>query len=162
MDSNTRKDVWWVGTGYEQEEPGVYICDEKGIVVVSSDTVPSEEQARRIVACLNACAGVDTDDLENVQRNAMPPGFLVSKCKESDWHMEQAARMKSERDQLLAALRDCVLVMERDLEGLKVIQPELNGARAAIAAVEQPKVAPCSDESWTADYGSGEPAGTGA
>lgn len=47
------------------------------------------------------------------------------------------AELLQQRSKLLAALRDCVLVMERDLEGLKVIQPELNAARAAIAAVEQ-------------------------
>jgi hypothetical protein len=34
---------------------------------------------------------------------------------------------------LLAALLDCIAVMERDLNGLPVIQPELRQARAAIA-----------------------------
>jgi hypothetical protein len=34
---------------------------------------------------------------------------------------------------LLAALLDCISVMERDLNGLPVIQPELRQARAAIA-----------------------------
>ena len=34
---------------------------------------------------------------------------------------------------LLEALKDCVAVMDRELAGLKVIQPELSAARAAIA-----------------------------
>lgn len=34
---------------------------------------------------------------------------------------------------LLKALKDCVAVMDRELAGLKVIQPELSAARAAIA-----------------------------
>lgn len=37
---------------------------------------------------------------------------------------------------LLAALKDCVLVMENDLNGLAVIQPELRIAKAAIAKAE--------------------------
>lgn len=34
------------------------------------------------------------------------------------------------------ALQDCVSVMNNDLGGLKLIQPELEGARQALAAVE--------------------------
>jgi len=42
------------------------------------------------------------------------------------------ARLIAAAPSLLAALRDCVLVMERELGGLQVIQPELAQARAAI------------------------------
>lgn len=35
---------------------------------------------------------------------------------------------------LIEALRDCVAVMERELNGLAVIQPELRAARVALAA----------------------------
>lgn len=35
---------------------------------------------------------------------------------------------------LVAALKDCVSVMERELNGLAVIQPELRQSRAALAA----------------------------
>jgi hypothetical protein len=57
-------------------------------------------------------------------------------------HREAAAELRrlsaveQQRDELLDALHDCVLVMERELEGLRVIQPELAKARAAIAKVE--------------------------
>lgn len=38
-----------------------------------------------------------------------------------------------ERRQLTTALEDCVAVMERELNGLAVIQPELRQARTALA-----------------------------
>lgn len=38
--------------------------------------------------------------------------------------------------ELLEALRSCVMVMERDLSGLRLIQPELKEARAAISKAE--------------------------
>lgn len=45
----------------------------------------------------------------------------------ADMHLRAAA------PDLLKALEDCVAVMDRELAGLKVIQPELSAARAAIA-----------------------------
>ena len=45
-------------------------------------------------------------------------------------------QLRSQRDALLEALRSCVMVMERDLAGLRLIQPELEEARAAIAKAE--------------------------
>ena len=45
----------------------------------------------------------------------------------ADMHLRAAA------PDLLKALKNCVAVMDRELAGLKVIQPELSAARAAIA-----------------------------
>ena len=46
---------------------------------------------------------------------------------------EANARLIASAPDLLEALEDCVAVMDRELAGLKVIQPELSAARAAIA-----------------------------
>lgn len=46
------------------------------------------------------------------------------------------ARLIAAAPELLGALRSCVMVMERDLSGLQLIQPELKEARAAIAKAE--------------------------
>ena len=43
------------------------------------------------------------------------------------------ARLIAAAPDLLKALEDCVAVMDRELAGLKAIQPELSSARAAIA-----------------------------
>jgi len=43
------------------------------------------------------------------------------------------ARLIAAAPDLLKALEDCVAVMDRELAGLKVIQPEFSAARAAIA-----------------------------
>ncbi len=46
---------------------------------------------------------------------------------------KEEAALIAAAPELLTALHDCVLVMERDLNGLTVIQTELQNARAAIA-----------------------------
>ena len=43
------------------------------------------------------------------------------------------ARLIAAAPDLLRALRDCEMVMSRDLQGLTLIQPELREAQAAIA-----------------------------
>lgn len=57
----------------------------------------------------------------------------ISYAKGSRDEREANARLISAAPELLAALLDCVLVMERDLAGLSIIQPELAAARAALA-----------------------------
>ncbi len=55
---------------------------------------------------------------------------IEAKCAMLSASLKQADALGVE---LQAALHDCVLVMERDLNGLAVIQPELRQARAALA-----------------------------
>lgn len=52
----------------------------------------NEEDARRVVACVNACAGIPTDDLEASPEHGLP-------------HLaEFAVSLVAQRDELLAAL----------------------------------------------------------
>ena len=48
---------------------------------------------------------------------------------------ETVEKLAAQRDELLDALANCVAVMERELDGLKCIQPELQLARTTIANV---------------------------
>lgn len=47
----------------------------------------------------------------------------------------EVVRRWNAHERLVRALQDCVMVMGRDLEGLKLIQPELQQAREALGAV---------------------------
>lgn len=46
--------------------------------------------------------------------------------------MDAVPALLAERDELRAALFDCVAVMQNELDGLAVIQPELRKARVAL------------------------------
>lgn len=56
-------------------------------------TTNREENARRIVSCVNFCKGLSTENMEN--------DTLESSLK------EVLERIKSQRDELLAALKEC-------------------------------------------------------
>ena len=66
------------------------------------------------------CWGLASNNASNYR-----PGYRAE-C-DANAHLIAAA------PDLLEALKDCVAVMDRELAGLKVIQPELSAARAAIA-----------------------------
>lgn len=54
------------------------------------------DYSRRIVACVNACAGYSTEELEN-----HPSPLIIKLLNERDTAIQQ-------RDQLLEALKDCI------------------------------------------------------
>jgi hypothetical protein len=62
-------------------------------------------------------------------------GLVIAECAVMEPFSEEQrsnARLIAAAPDLLEALHDCVSVMERELGGLRVIQPELAKARAAI------------------------------
>jgi hypothetical protein len=84
-----------------------------------------EEQkanARRIVACVNACAGIPTDVLEH----AMEFGAAGIQTIES---------VKKQRDELLAAL-SALIDMDVSYQRGPVVEQAVETARAAIASVK--------------------------
>ena len=72
--------------------------------------------ARRIVACVNACDGISTDELEEISRTG---GMLGPR--------EDVARTAKQRDELLEALEEMVRTFDKNHA------PALDVARAAIA-----------------------------
>ena len=76
-------------------ERGRILAEIDGDLWVVADTnhhLPDcgKADARRIVACVNACAGIDTDALEQY----------------GDGNLEALFKMQSERDELLSALEE--------------------------------------------------------
>lgn len=108
MDGNAIKLI--IGRRYEQAEPGFYLMDQNGSVVLSDDTMPKDEDLRRIAACWNACAGVPTELLESVGVHF------------GDAYMKAAAladTMTEERDELKHRLEGVEAAAREALEWLK-------------------------------------------
>lgn len=77
---------------------------------------PDYENARRIVSCVNACAGIDTDIIESNVGNV--------------WHLLQ------QRDELLAALKMWVIAAQNPEVGAYVPSEVKSAIRAAINNAE--------------------------
>lgn len=121
--------------------PGIgEVCDESGRCIgIMIDCNPVEEElrpdpeleegdanARRIVACVNACAGIDTAHLEL----ALAGGVTV---------LQELDRVNQQRDQLRAALEDVMKWIE-NWDAEFTFDPDWpesrDKARAALAAME--------------------------
>lgn len=72
----------------------VAICHKTGWVLENDNDEQNKTDARRIVACVNACAGIDIKFLEDFS--------ILHEIKESKERREKA---ESQRDELLAALK---------------------------------------------------------
>lgn len=127
-------------------EPGVrmfWLIEDKVSLVA-----PTTEDAKRVAACWNACAGIRTEDLE---RYYGAGGGVDDALNEASL-IDHVNSMR-QRDELLAALKELsrayVRMMEigrdriRDLGGdcdcVKIMErndPELRKARATIAKAE--------------------------
>ncbi len=67
-------------------------------------TFNGPEDARRIVACVNACEGMTTDELDT-----LPRGFKRLQAAYLDLYNERTTPAEKARDELLAALQAMVL-----------------------------------------------------
>lgn len=90
-----------------------------------------EANARRIVACVNACAPIETSELEWITRTG---GLLGPR--------DDIARLAAHRDELLQALR--LVGLLRQLGGMlpdthEIVQMVVEAADAAISKVEAAK-----------------------
>ncbi len=82
--------AFYIIGGVRSRSPGV-------AHIKNSPTQPVEANARRIVACVNACEGVTTERLEDLGKPLMQHLFGAD---------ERAARQVKERDELLAVLEE--------------------------------------------------------
>ncbi len=103
VEFNITSDKWYVAV----------CCDEPG-------NGTSQSNARRVVACVNACAGIPTDDLEQC-----PSGGL--------FHIaDHANELVKQRDELLAALEKAANTFWK----LKDADIHAQEAEAVIASVK--------------------------
>ena len=117
--SNQHTPEPWSSGFYTAAEFPFNICAPDGRVLA---TVKGEQDRRRIVACVNACAGIPIGELELSRRGSGLRDVAV---------VHQAT---TQRDELLAALREIRLLAsyERGTEDANIHEI----ARAAIAKVE--------------------------
>jgi Tfp pilus assembly protein FimV len=106
------KGAWWIVDRGGENEVDIDAPNEIfGQVTVAMGIGPSN--ARRIVACVNACAGIRTDDLETAGRLATAEDSSLRRLAEHadtlraalQTHAEEAAKLIEQRDELLAALQ---------------------------------------------------------
>ena len=110
------------------QEPWSFVKICQGVVDIKHDhgtqmiervgEVITEENARRIVACVNSCAGIPTEVLENIA-GGMGPNWLEA---------------KQQRDELLAALDMIATSCEID-----TLTAAIDCAKNAIAKIEASK-----------------------
>ena len=91
-----------------------------------------EANARRIVACINACEGMDTESLESIAGRIAAKSVLQMHANYVG-NKAKFASLEEQRDKLLAALVYVIRISDRDHDAW-------NHAKALIAEVKgQPK-----------------------
>ena len=88
-----------------------------------SDVEEAEANARRLVACWNACEGIATDELEDVART----GWMLGP-------REDVAKIAEQRDKLRDALKSCI-----EYGAMTGDDWVTDKARAALAATGEPQ-----------------------
>ncbi len=122
-------------------ERGFEIALEPGLEQVCQNV--TEANARRLVACWNACEGIDTEHLENID---MLGETLAGRF--AAFHASERELMDT-RDELLEALKECVEDSEQAVgeyvekygetyrpQRLQAMRDTVTKARAAIAKAE--------------------------
>lgn len=118
------KEPWKIGFPPPNGEQT--IGDLTGMMVAVTTTghgVESKENARRIIACVNACAGIPTEQLESGEARSVRD------------ELADIAMLEKQRDELLDALERMVRLLE--IEDARLANfGEVEAARATIASVK--------------------------
>lgn len=91
-------------------EEGQVICRVENMVSGRSINAEDEANARRIVACVNVCAGIDTNTLETAAADKKRWGRMFEK---SIVDIATHAELEQQRDELLVALKSARAVHVR-------------------------------------------------
>lgn len=124
------KEPWKIGTPPPNGEQTIGTYD--GLMVAVSTTgagVNAEANARRVVACVNAMAGIDDDNV------LFRCGRIGTVRKHIATQQVQIEKLTAQRDQLLAALEAIMELHDSARRGSDVAAT-ISNARAAIAAVK--------------------------
>jgi hypothetical protein len=105
---------------YSPEQPG---CSAK--LVASCSLTDTEANARRIVACVNACTGISTRTLENLEEKTLNELFK-----------RQETEYQAQRDKLLTIL---TLVLDTHIYTGDDGEEASDNARLLIAEIEATK-----------------------
>jgi hypothetical protein len=136
-----KNDTWYRGQtiGAANESDGRRICDVWSLGDVEPGSI-AEANARRIVACVNACEGISTESLESGEARAVRD------------ELANIEKLESQRDQLLEFARDILShwpdggdLDGGDIQGLAVKHGLLIGKTVnAPCNAENADINPCS------------------
>lgn len=104
-----------------------FIRAKDGNLIAMCESNKGEANGRRIVACINACAGLATEYLEAV---GLPEFAGKQLC--ADMVQQELDAVTAQRDRLRAALERAADALERE----EKLWPWANEARAALDATE--------------------------
>jgi hypothetical protein len=95
---NYTKEPWVVSYGYADNGAGfVSIVSSSSGESIVGEYGLTEEDARRIVACVNACHGISTESLERFDLEHKPT---------NGFGLHRESKLEAQRDELLAALKE--------------------------------------------------------
>lgn len=127
--SEHTKEPWRVGFDDGSGDSYITSCSDETVVVRGgtddwgvSHGATDPANARRIVACVNACAGISTEFLESV------PPRTVKKLIENSAELD---RMERQRDLLLTAIERIATI---DIDSPTALQDCIGAAAMALAA----------------------------
>lgn len=118
----------WHASGYEvQQDNGSTICNMSGW----KNQALTKANARRIVACVNACAGIETHELELMTGDLSIHNQITHPAQKT--LTPKATQYRMQRDELLYALR---MITEYPLNSETSYLLARNCAEQAIAKVK--------------------------
>lgn len=127
------------------------LADERGdraLVIHAQIGAPTQadedENARRLVACWNACDGIDTEFLEQAPKGG----------DQSVWSRAAIGRLRAQRDKLISAARPLVAMTFSEARSAEDTGRSLMFCR-------HDALNPCWDGAWSKEHGAGKHWGGG-